>query len=243
MTLKARGRQYRAGEVSEVEDRVAVESVFHLYLNGRLVTHLVASPAQLSELAVGFVVSEGLATRINSVAVAGSDLCVVAPGVDGDDEWVVRSAGVGASRTPPAVTSTATVQAADVPGMIREIESEVWRQTGGVHCAVLFQGPQIAAKSCDIGRHNAVDKVIGHAVLNGIDLGQCVLGCTGRQPSGMVSKVAHAGIPIVLSKAATTCQGIALAERTGVTLVCFARGDRFTVYAHPERIVGLEEGK
>ena len=91
----------------------------------------------------------------------------------------------------------------------------------------------------DVGRHNTVDKVIGFAVLNGIDLSRCIIGCSGRQPAGMVSKAANAGIPIILSKAATTDQGILTADQTGVTLVCFARGNRFTVYTHPYRISGI----
>jgi len=83
-----------------------------------------------------------------------------------------------------------------------------------------------------------VDKVIGHAVLRGLDRSRCVLGCTGRQPRDMVAKAAHAGIPVVISRAASTDLGIAAAREAGITLVCFSRGDRFTIYSHPERILG-----
>jgi FdhD protein len=99
----------------------------------------------------------------------------------------------------------------------------------------------IVAKSSDVGRHNTVDKVIGYGVLNNIDLSGCVLGCTGRQPAGMVSKAVNAGIPIIVSKAATTNEGISLAQASGLTLVCRVRDDRFCVYTHPERISGLKE--
>lgn len=93
-------------------------------------------------------------------------------------------------------------------------------------------------KSSDVGRHNTVDKVVGYATLNGIDLSRCVIGCTGRQPAGMVRKDAHAGIPIVISRAASTDKGITTAEAAGITLICFSRGDRFTIYTHLERILG-----
>lgn len=95
-------------------------------------------------------------------------------------------------------------------------------------------------KSSDVGRHNTVDKVVGHAILNKIDLSRCTIGCTGRQPAGMVKKDANAGIPIVISRAASTDKGIATANAAGITLVCFSRGDRFTIYTHPERILGAE---
>ena len=75
------------------------------------------------------------------------------------------------------------------------------------------------------------------AVLNGIDLSRCVIGCTGRAACGMVRKSAHAGIPVIISRAATTDKGIIAAEDAGITLVGFSRGDRFTIYTHPERIV------
>jgi FdhD protein len=86
-----------------------------------------------------------------------------------------------------------------------------------------------------------VDKVVGYAILNAVDLSRCVIGCTGRQPAGMIKKDANAGIPVVISRAASTDKGIAAAEAAGITLICFSRGDRFTIYTHPERI--LDAGK
>jgi FdhD protein len=107
---------------------------------------------------------------------------------------------------------------------------------------VLYSEGRIVVRSSDIGRHNTVDKIVGYATLNRLDLGRCVIGCTGRQPAGMVGKIANAGVPIVATKAATTDAGIAIAERSNVTLIGFARGDRFTVYAHPERVIGAVGG-
>jgi len=67
----------------------------------------------------------------------------------------------------------------------------------------------------------------------------CILGCTGRQPRDMVAKAAHAGIPVIISRAASTEQGIETARKAGITLICFSRGDRFTIYTHPERVNNL----
>jgi FdhD protein len=110
----------------------------------------------------------------------------------------------------------------------------------GVHCSVLFHEEDCIVKSSDVGRHNTVDKVEGYAILNGIDLSMCVIGCTGRQPAGMIKKDANAGIPVVISRAASTDKGITAADAAGITLVCFSRGDLFTIYTHPERILGAE---
>ena len=126
--------------------------------------------------------------------------------------------------------------------VISAIVSELWERTGGAHCSGSLLRGELVAKSSDIGRHNTVDKVIGHALLNGIDLSGCVLGCTGRQPSGMITKAANAGIPIVVSKAATTRQGAETAQRAGLTLVGRVKQDSFCVYSHPERIAGLVPG-
>jgi FdhD protein len=136
------------------------------------------------------------------------------------------------------VSSDLTVTPAEVQAVTEAIFSEDWQRTGALHCSVLFCDGRLVAKACDVGRHNSVDKVVGAAVIGGLDRSRCVLACTGRQPSGMVRKAANAGIPVLVSRAASTDQGIATAEEAGIMLICFSRGDRFTVYTHPERMGG-----
>jgi len=89
----------------------------------------------------------------------------------------------------------------------------------------------------DIGRHNALDKVIGKATLEGVEFTRTLLASTGRLTSEMVIKAASAGIPVIVSMAAPTDKGIKIAEITGLTLIGFARGRRFNIYTNPERIV------
>ena len=224
------------GKISEVSDTVCVEQPVRLFLHGRFVAEVVASPVQLSELGVGFFVCEGLVQSVDAVSVSGNEVHVSAS-VGDVPEWVFESGGGMASKKAPRrVQASLTLEASQVPRLIREIESDLWRKTGAVHCSALFSQGTLVVRSCDVGRHNTVDKVVGFAILNGIDLSKCVIACTGRQPAGMVSKVANAGIPIIISKAASTDKGILTAQEAGVTLICFARGDRFTVYSHPWRI-------
>jgi FdhD protein len=234
------GLQVRGGEVTEVEDTVCLEETFRLFLNDEPLADLVASTNQLKELGVGFVLCEGLAEDVDSVDIAGKEIRVYAADV-GVSEWTIGSCGgVGTKRAPKHVHSALTIQAQEVPGIIAETQSEEWKKTGAVHSSVLFGEGRMLVRSTDVGRHNTVDKVVGYAALNHIPLAQCVLGCTGRQPAAMVAKAANAGIPIVISKSASTYQGILMAYMTGITLVCFARGERYTVYTHPYRLTGLQ---
>jgi FdhD protein len=207
------------------------------------VTEMVASRDQLKELGAGYVLSEGLVRCVDKVNLDG-DRILVYSDTGCDLKWTKRETGSSGGTsflfTIPVVVSDIRITPDEVVSVTREIETELWRKTGGVHCSVLFCDSRLLAKSSDVGRHNTVDKLVGYAALNGINLSRCVIGCTGRQPAGMVRKYAHAGIPVVISRAASTDKGIAVAEAAGITLIGFSRGDRFTVYTHPERISGLQ---
>jgi len=233
------GIQVRGGKPREVMDEVCTESRFRLVVNGEEVTAMVASAEQLRELGAGFMVSEGLAERVESVEMNGDEIRVGAEMRPGGMRVLETSGGTAYVRRLPRVGAGPRISIDDVYRMTAAIESEDWKKTGGLHCSVLFCDGALEAKACDVGRHNTVDKVIGHAVLAGIDRSRCVIGCTGRQPAGMVAKAANAGIPVIISRAASTDQGIATADLAGITLICFSRGDRFTVYTHPWRVEGV----
>jgi FdhD protein len=234
--------QVVAGQARETDDAVVIEDRFELLLNDQPVTEMVASRDQLRELGAGYLVSEGILRCVDSVRIDGDRILVYADStcdLRSVKREVGSSGGTSFLGTPPVAVSPLRLTPGDVTAITREIETELWRKTGGVHCSVLFRDGRLLQKSSDVGRHNTVDKLVGYAVLNNVDLSSCVIGCTGRQPAGMVRKYAHAGIPVVVSRAATTDKGIAVAEATGITLIGFSRGDRFTVYTHPERITGI----
>ena len=230
------------GKAGESDDAIVVEDRFELFLNDNPVTEMIASRDQLRELGAGYLVNEGIVRCVDTVTVDG-DRILVYSGTCSDLHRVKRETGSSGGTSflspLPVIESDVRLTPDEVIAVTREIETELWRKTGGVHCSVLFCDGRLLAKSSDVGRHNTVDKLVGHAVLNGIDLSRCVIGCTGRQPAGMVRKSARAGIPVIISRAASTDKGIAAAESAGITLVGFSRGDRFTVYTHPRRITGL----
>ncbi len=235
------GIQVKGESVREIHDDIIVEDHFRLFFNGRYLTTLVASPDRLEDLGAGFIVCEGLADEIRSVEVSGRDIYVSAPARKEAALELESSGGFRVMGEPKCVESSIAIATDGIRAVTAAIESDVWRRTGGVHCSVLFCDGELVSRACDVGRHNTVDKVVGYAALNGIDRSSCVIGCTGRQPAGMVAKMANAGIPIVISRAASTNRGIEAARRAGITLVCFSRGDRFTIYTHPERVPDVFE--
>jgi FdhD protein len=221
------------------------------------------TPGNEDELAVGFLRTEGLIEGPEVVRVqAGNpaemnqpddraivrlsrpfDASVVAErhfvatascGICGKaslDEVAIKSAPLKAG----PVVSRAVVLA--LPDLLRAAQ-RAFDETGGLHAAGLFTptGELIAIRE-DVGRHNALDKLVGSQVLaRAMPLGQRILIVSGRVSFEIIQKAAVAGIPIVCAVSAPSDLAIEAADRLGVTLVGFLRGDGFNVYAHDERI-------
>jgi FdhD protein len=147
------------------------------------------------------------------------------------DSIAVRCAPVAAG---PALAETVVVA---LPDRLREAQ-RVFDRTGGLHAAGLFDtaGTLLELRE-DVGRHNAVDKLVGHALLAGeLPLSERVLMVSGRLSFEIVQKAAVAGIPIVCAVSAPSSLAVDAGRRFGMTLVGFLRGSRFNIYTHPERI-------
>lgn len=109
-------------------------------------------------------------------------------------------------------------------------DSKLHRQTGGTHSCYLGVRDKCVCSMEDIGRHNALDKCIGYALLEQLELSECILFTTGRVPTDMVQKVIAAGIPVLASKAVPTDQAIELAKKYHLNLICRAWPDRMEIY-------------
>jgi len=106
-----------------------------------------------------------------------------------------------------------------------------------VHSAGLFlNGTKVISITEDLGRHNALDKVIGAGLLKDIDFSRILAASTGRQPTEMILKCRNAGIPIIATKGVPTSMAVELAEEAGITIAGLVRGDTMIVYSHPERV-------
>ena len=116
-------------------------------------------------------------------------------------------------------------------------EAYTFKLTGGVHEAALAHREGFVVSYEDVGRHNALDRVLGYTFLNDIDTSDKAVILSGRIASEMLAKVARIGVPVVVSRKAPTSLSIAMAEQLGITLVAFARGNSLSVYTHPDRVL------
>lgn len=248
--------QYRDGRPGAYRDAVAGEARVSVWVDGKEVAGLMALPANLEELALGFlfgecffdrpseVLSLSVNPRLHSVSVT-----LAGPARAGLPEvfrTFTTGCGRGVSRVSPRwsdhfpVIETAVSHAvADILGGVRRLtqSSELFRRTGCVHTAGLWLEGDIRWTCDDIGRHNAVDKAIGHALRECWPPGDgAMLVCTGRLSSDIVLKTVRAGIPVLVSRSAPTGGAVQIARNLGVTLVGFVRAERCNVYTHPDRV-------
>jgi FdhD protein len=235
-------------------DEIAVEEPLEIRVQGRPIAVTMRTPGDDEELSVGFLRSEG----IRAVAAhPTSDLAanVIDVEVDGDVDferlsrnfYTSSSCGVcgkGALEAvaveAPRVESDLVVLAelvAELPDRLREAQP-TFAATGGLHAAGLFSaaGDLLAVRE-DVGRHNAMDKVIGWAFAQGLlPLSDKVLCVSGRLSFELVQKAAVAGCPVVVAVGAPSTLAVDLARDRGVTLCGFVRGGRLNVYSEPQRV-------
>ena len=120
----------------------------------------------------------------------------------------------------------------------------LFRRTGGTHAAALFdRRGALVSFAEDIGRHNALDKAIGACLLEGRSPAGCGAALSGRVSLELVAKCARAGLELIAAVSAPTSLALDAARRASITLCAFVRGERATVYCHPQRVVGLQGGR
>lgn len=253
--------------VASADDQVAVEAPLEIRVNGRGYAVTMRTPGDELDLAVGFLVSEGVIGAASDLAGIGVveeegggdvvDASVVGPGamVAMDRQrhvYTTSSCGVCGLASIEAVTTTSRFDVArdavvvaprvigGMPVALREAQS-AFESTGGLHAAGLFaaDGRPVVVRE-DVGRHNAVDKVVGHATRRrALPLGGHVLQVSGRASFELVQKAAMAGIPVLAAVSAPSSLAVDLAVSAGITLVGFSRDGSFNVYSHSGRIEGL----
>jgi FdhD protein len=233
--------------VQETTDPVAEEVPVTITVNGRQVATAMTSPTGLEEFAVGFLFTEGIIRgkgEIDSLQVEKDSVKVITKDllrVVGPKRTILSGCGGSASFLDPAklpkITSPLTVPAGEISRFMTELlRSDIHRITGGVHVVGLCGDSGIRARAFDIGRHNALDRLVGQALRGDIDLGRSYVLSSGRISSEMVRKCLVAGIPLIASRGATTTLAVSLAGGNGLTVIGFVRAGGMNIYTNPQRV-------
>jgi len=218
------------GEFSAASERIVKETALIINVNGKHFATAMILATLEEEFIVGNLFTQGIiqsAADITSLTIKNNTAEVTLAEVKRGQE------------KPLNIASDFKISREDVFQCVRAIlKSEVFTETEAVHSAGLFfNGKDTICIAEDLGRHNALDKVIGRGLLQGIDFSRTLAASTGRQPSEMIYKCRQAGIPIIATKGVTTTLAIEIAEKAGITIAGMVRGDTMIVYSHPERIV------
>jgi len=240
----------RDSSAEEVEDFVAVEKRVRISVNGKHALSLFCSPQMIREFVVGVIYNEGLISGgwcAERLSITYGDVITVdipSAGTITEGERTVTSGcagGISLDKGLPKekIYDPAVFRLQDLRVLYRDFQkrSEGYRTTGGVHSAALADIHRIIIFAEDIGRHNAVDKVIGYALLEDIFFPGKIMLASGRLSSEIVSKCSRCAIPVIISRAAPTTLSVDIAEASGLTLIGFARGDRMNIYTGRQRIV------
>ena len=249
-------RRYRDGRADADVDEVIAEARIELQLNDdpRRIAML-CLPRDLDALAVGFLRGEGILRTRRDLAGVHVDADARRVAIEGDldadaleamyDRWTwgtgCGGGGTGRDFDAPRygpVPAGPTLSAETLLRLARDFHGRqtLWNQTGGVHACALAGEAGIVLSAEDVGRHNAFDKVLGRALLDGVELDDKLVLTTGRLSAEIVSKAVACGLPMLVSRSAVTALGISLARRFGLTLVGFMRGGRLNVYTGYQRI-------
>jgi FdhD protein len=235
-----------------VEDYVAVEEPLEIRVDGESLAVTMRTPGHDEELALGFLYGEALIDDVRPAGpprdLAGNAVEVAGPLARDPGErrfYTTSSCGVCgkgaidqvAVAAPPATPGPQVSRAllAELPGRLRQPGFE---RTGGMHAAGLFDatGEALVVRE-DVGRHNALDKLVGRALLDGLlPLHGQVICVSGRVSFELVQKASRAGAPIIVGVSAPTSLAVSLAADRGMTLCGFARGERVNVYTGAERV-------
>lgn len=253
-------RTIRVMMANETGRPMPTETPITVYLNDVEVATVQATSHDLEDMAVGFLVSEGLLRDRSKFKGVDVDqkrgLVYVTSDEDVPDDLVYKTryvtsgcgkgitfSSVGHARGLEPVTQIIKVHSSDLYRWTVEMSqrSAEYKERGGVHSCGLVVGGELKAVREDVGRHNAADKLIGYAWRNNIDMTKSVLISTGRISYEMMVKAAKCRIPFVASRSAATDLAAEIANHLGITLGGYIRGGKVVIYTHPERLVTEEE--
>jgi FdhD protein len=235
----------RGGRTSEVAAEVVREQPLTVYVNGDKFLTLLCSPMMLDELVIGYLWMEKvIAAREEIVALEVSavdgraDVTLAAPVTLPTERILTSGCGGGITfridhRLFPRLRSSLMVRPEQLALGMKQLfqAAQHYQKSRGIHGAALYDGERLLVVAEDVGRHNAVDKVKGRALLDGIETRDRILLSTGRISSEMLLKAARMAVPVVASRTSPTEMAVALAEQLNITVCGYVRPDALNLYA------------
>jgi FdhD protein len=217
------------GGCTSSSERIIRETALTIRIDGKHYVTAMIMATMEKEFVIGHLFAQGVihsAADIKSITIKNDTAEVTLSGTR-NERAVLKK-----------ISSDLKVYKEDVLDCVRAIlKSEIFTETEAVHSAGLFlHGREAICIAEDLGRHNALDKVIGYGLLHDIDFHQTLAASTGRQPSEMILKCRNVNIPIIATKGVPTTLAIEIAGNAGITIAGLVRGSTMTVYCHPERI-------
>jgi FdhD protein len=237
--------QIKSGRLDVVKGDVVREQPLTVYVNGERFLTLLCSPFQLEPLVLGYLWMEkviaGLedVTEIQISEIDGrADVTLRHPVALPTERILTSGCGGGITfridpRLFPRIVSSLRVSPSDLSSRMHDLLREAvhYHASRGIHGAALADRDRVLLVAEDVGRHNAVDKLMGQALQRGIATTDRILLSTGRVSSEMLLKAARMSVPIVASRTSPTEMAVALAEQLGVTVIGYLRGDSLNLYA------------
>lgn len=243
--------RYRGGSFESLELPVVQEQSLTIFVNGRELATLQCTPNKLDCLVLGFLSFEGIIQGLDEI----KHLEVFAEDALADvrlnKEFTPPPRRIFTSGCTGGITfgmpldgfrilpEERTLHPEQAFALMRLLyaEARLYRESRGIHAAALSDGEKLLLVAEDVGRHNALDKILGEALLRGVSTAGNILLSTGRISSEMLRKGAHMRTPFVISRTSPTSLAIQAAKRFGITVIGYVRGEGFNVYTHPERLV------
>jgi len=234
----------KESKAESFEDQIVEESSLSVFLNDQKIVTLMSTPADQKFLALGFLFSEGLITQKSDVRkiLFNSRKNEVKVLTEKKRRIPKSRSRLNLKKIDPLsdvlINLEFSLTCDQIEKLVREFEkrSSVFRSTGGTHSAALADKERILLFKEDIGRHNAVDKVLGEVLFKRISMEDKVLILSGRISSDILLKSARGKINLIVSRSAPTSLAIELALKLGITIVGFARGKRMNIYTYPARV-------
>ena len=242
--------RYQQGSLNAAQDTLAQEAPIALVYNGISHAVIMATPQDISQLALGFSISEHILQRPSQLY--DSEIVHTPNGIEARLEIASECfaqlkqrrrtlngrTGCGLCGIDSPVTRSLKTQAAHINQALAQFNQHqpLRQQTGSLHAAAWVVGGQIQASYEDIGRHNALDKLIGHLVQHRADTQQGWLLLSSRASYEMIAKAASIGIHTIVAVSAATALAAQIAEQAHITLIGFAKPEKFTIYTHPQYI-------